>query len=237
MAVPVHCARSSCRCCCWAGWKLALRLAATVMPPASLKKSASEARTISSTTKISACGFFRRNWRAGPSPVMFAAKKPANTYRIFILGESAAMRRSGAALCRGALLGSAVARAVSRKRNLRSSTSASRPLIRMSSCPSPASARRPDGDLWIIYMGNNEMVGPFGAATVFGAKAPPLGFVRLNLAIQKTRIGQLLVDISRRLRGEETQRLMGRHGNVCRQPASRGRSAQGSGLSKFRSGT
>ena len=27
-----------------------------------------------------------------------------------------------------------------------------------------------DGDLWIIYMGNNEMVGPFGAATVFGAK-------------------------------------------------------------------
>jgi len=43
-------------------------------------------------------------------------------------------------------------------------------------------------------MGNNEMVGPFGAATVFGAKAPPLGFVRLNLAIQKTRVGQLLVD-------------------------------------------
>ena len=31
-----------------------------------------------------------------------------------------------------------------------------------------------EGDLWIIYMGNNEMVGPFGAATVFGAKAPPL---------------------------------------------------------------
>ena len=27
------------------------------------------------------------------------------------------------------------------------------------------------GDLWIIYMGNNEVVGPFGAGTVFGAQA------------------------------------------------------------------
>ena len=65
------------------------------------------------------------------------------------------------------------------------------------------------GDLWIIYMGNNEMVGPFGAATVFGAKAPPLGFVRLNLAIQKTRIGQLLVDISRRLKGKNSNASWG----------------------------
>src|SRR5579859_3045673 len=48
-------------------------------------------------------------------------------------------------------------------------------------------------------MGNNEMVGPFGAATVFGAKAPPLTLVRLNLAIQETRIGQLLNNFSRKL--------------------------------------
>ncbi len=61
---------------------------------------------------------------------------------------------------------------------------------------------RADGDLWIIYMGNNEMVGPFGAATVFGEKAPPLGFVRLNLAIQKTRIGQLLIELGRKLKGK-----------------------------------
>ena len=38
---------------------------------------------------------------------------------------------------------------------------------------------RYQGDLWIIYMGNNEMIGPFGAATVFGAKAPPWPLVRL----------------------------------------------------------
>ena len=60
---------------------------------------------------------------------------------------------------------------------------------------------RHDGDLWIIYMGNNEMVGPFGAATVFGAKAPPLALIRLNLAIQKTRLGQLLANLGRKLKG------------------------------------
>jgi hypothetical protein len=34
------------------------------------------------------------------------------------------------------------------------------------------------GDLWIVYMGNNEMVGPFGAATVFGTRAPSWWSVR-----------------------------------------------------------
>jgi hypothetical protein len=57
------------------------------------------------------------------------------------------------------------------------------------------------GDLWIIYMGNNEMIGPFGAATVFGAKAPPWPVVRLGLALQTTRVGQLIMEAGRKLKG------------------------------------
>jgi tetratricopeptide (TPR) repeat protein len=60
---------------------------------------------------------------------------------------------------------------------------------------------RLDGDLWLIYMGNNEMVGPFGAATVFGAKAPPGWLVRVRLALGQTRLVQGLEDLSRRWRG------------------------------------
>ncbi len=30
-----------------------------------------------------------------------------------------------------------------------------------------------DADVWVIYMGNNEVVGPFGAGTVFGQQTPP----------------------------------------------------------------
>ncbi len=58
------------------------------------------------------------------------------------------------------------------------------------------------GDLWIVYMGNNEMIGPFGAATVFGAKAPPWPLVRLGLALQTTRVGQLLMELGRKVKGK-----------------------------------
>ncbi len=51
---------------------------------------------------------------------------------------------------------------------------------------------RCDGDLWIIYMGNNEMVGPFGAGTVFGSRAPGTDLVRADLAAKTTKTGQLL---------------------------------------------
>jgi tetratricopeptide (TPR) repeat protein len=49
-----------------------------------------------------------------------------------------------------------------------------------------------DADIWVIYMGNNEVVGPFGAGTVFGQQAPPLALIRANLALKTTRIGQLV---------------------------------------------
>ena len=44
-------------------------------------------------------------------------------------------------------------------------------------------------------MGNNEMIGPFGAVTRGGMEAPPRWFVRLNLALQQWRIGQLLTSL------------------------------------------
>ena len=49
-----------------------------------------------------------------------------------------------------------------------------------------------DGDIWVIYMGNNEVVGPFGSGTVFGRQTPSLGTIRAGIALKATRIGQLL---------------------------------------------
>ena len=51
-------------------------------------------------------------------------------------------------------------------------------------------ARKANADIWVIYMGNNEVVGPFGAGTVFGQQVPPLSLIRANLALKSTRIGQ-----------------------------------------------
>jgi len=55
------------------------------------------------------------------------------------------------------------------------------------------------GDLWVIYMGNNEIVGPFGAGTVFGPQTPPLPLIRGALALKATRSGQLVEAVRQRL--------------------------------------
>lgn len=47
-----------------------------------------------------------------------------------------------------------------------------------------------EADGWVVYMGNNEVHGPFGAGTVFGGNGRPLWLNRLSLSLQKTRLGQ-----------------------------------------------
>jgi len=49
-----------------------------------------------------------------------------------------------------------------------------------------------NADIWVIYMGNNEVVGPFGAGTVFGQQVPPLPLIHASLALKTTRLGQLI---------------------------------------------
>jgi len=49
-----------------------------------------------------------------------------------------------------------------------------------------------DVDLFIVYLGNNEVVGPFGAGTAFAPYASSLAFIRASIALQRTRTGQLI---------------------------------------------
>jgi tetratricopeptide (TPR) repeat protein len=51
---------------------------------------------------------------------------------------------------------------------------------------------RLEPDVVMVYMGNNEVHGPFGSGTVFGDQAPPLWSIRAGLALKKTKIGQVL---------------------------------------------
>jgi tetratricopeptide (TPR) repeat protein len=53
------------------------------------------------------------------------------------------------------------------------------------------------GDFWVIYMGNNEVVGPYGSGTVFGPQAANLSLVRAGVAFKATRIGQALGSLVR----------------------------------------
>jgi len=143
--------------------------------------------------------FFPPQLTRWPNPILMEAHKPANTYRIFILGESAAQGDPEPAYGAGRYL-----EVLLRERypdehfevvNVAITAINSNVIL-----PIARECARHEGDLWIIYMGNNEMVGPFGGATVFGAKAPPWWLIRMSVAVQQTRVGQLITSLIRRLK-------------------------------------
>ncbi len=125
--------------------------------------------------------------------------KAPGTFRIFIMGESAAQGDPqpsyGAGRFLEGLLRERYPAAKFEVVNVAITAINSHVIL-----PIARECARRDGDLWIVYMGNNEMVGPFGAATVFGSQAPPLPLVRLSLALQQTRLGQAMMQLGRRLR-------------------------------------
>jgi len=51
-------------------------------------------------------------------------------------------------------------------------------------------------DVWVLYIGNNEVIGPFGPGTVFTTRMPPLWLVRLVTWAKGTRLGQCMESIS-----------------------------------------
>jgi tetratricopeptide (TPR) repeat protein len=144
--------------------------------------------------------FFPRDLARMPLSLRMPAKKPPETYRLFILGESAAMGDPEPAFGAGRYLETLLRERFPNAKfevvNVAMTAINSHAIL-----PIARDCARREGDLWILYIGNNEMVGPFGAATVFGLKAPPLALVRWYLACQKLRAGQLILDLSRRFQG------------------------------------
>lgn len=47
-------------------------------------------------------------------------------------------------------------------------------------------------DLFVIYLGNNEVVGPYGPGCSYLSESPPLPVIRASVAVRATRTGQLL---------------------------------------------
>ncbi len=152
----------------------------------------------------------------------FTAKKSTNTYRIFLFGESAALGDPDSSYGMSRYL-----QALLHERypgiHFEVICVAITAIDSNVILPIARDCARHQGDLWVIYMGNNEMVGPFGAIkmvpfasdftgankapppfgaeTALGLPAPPLGVIRAIIAIKATRLGQLLDNSIRRLIG------------------------------------
>ena len=154
-------------------------------------------------------------------PFQFAEEKATNAYRIFLFGESAAVGDPDPTYGVGRYL-----EVLLRERypgtDFQVVCVAITAIDSSTILPIARECARHQGDLWLIYMGNNEMVGPFGAETGHGLPSPSLGVIRTGeitsrqegyglpapslvvirtlLALKTTRVGQLLDDFGRRLR-------------------------------------
>lgn len=179
----------------------ALRLGGYGYPTRLFEKARVEGRDYLLNNEKFSLRFFPPELIRWGSPQMMEAVKPAGACRIFILGESAAQGDPQPDYGAGRYL-----EVMLRERypgvNFEVVNVAITAINSHVIVPIARECAGYQGDLWIIYMGNNEMIGPFGAATVFGAKAAPWPVVRLGLALQTTRVGQLLMEAGRKLKGK-----------------------------------
>ncbi len=140
--------------------------------------------------------FFPPEVARAPRPLFLAAQKPAGTVRVFVFGESAAMGDPEPAY--------GFARQLERILQARHPDQTievvNAAMVAINSHVIREIARDcvpGRGDFWLVFAGNNEVIGPYGAGTVFGRQALGLTSVRLTLALKSTRVGQLLAQMSR----------------------------------------
>lgn len=126
-----------------------------------------------------------------PINLRVAEKKPANTLRIVVLGESAAQGIPVPAFGFAPQL-----RALLRARYPDKTVEViNTGVVAINSHVVYQIARdaaRLSPDLFVVYMGNNEVVGPYGPGCSYLSVMPPLWVIRASVWAKSTRTGQLL---------------------------------------------
>jgi tetratricopeptide (TPR) repeat protein len=168
-----------------------LRLAGVGHPTGFFLEQQRDGRAVLTDNQAFGLRFFPPGLARYPRPFTIPAVKPADTLRIFVLGESAAMGdpdfKFGLPRMLEVLLGERFP-----DRHFEVVNTAMVAINSHVILPIARECARRQGDLWVIYMGNNEVIGPFGSASVFGAQAPTLPVVRAEIGLKATRLGELL---------------------------------------------
>jgi tetratricopeptide (TPR) repeat protein len=137
-------------------------------------------------------------WRFFPKQIaremyafVFPAVKSPQTYRIFVLGGSAAMGTPepayGFSRILKVLLDNEYQGLKFEVINMGMPAMNSHGILEIAK-----DCARYEPDLFIVYLGNNEVTGPYGAGTVFAPLSPSLLSIRASIAAKSTKLGQLL---------------------------------------------
>ncbi|MBI4325272.1 MAG: tetratricopeptide repeat protein [Chloroflexi bacterium] len=134
-----------------------------------------------------------------PQPIQLPADKPAKTCRIFVFGESAAMGDPDPAFGFSRIFQVLLAaRWPDRQFEVINTAFPASNSHIIREIARDCSGRQ--GDFWVVYMGNNEALGAYGATAAFGASAPGRLTIRAGLFLKEFRTGQLLADWAGRMR-------------------------------------
>ena len=129
---------------------------------------------------------------------VFQQPKPKDLRRIFVFGSSAAMGDPDCSYSFSRMLEKMLSAAHPDQRFQVINTAATAinshvvlPIMRQ--------CGRMEPDLYIVLMGNNEVIGPYGPAAVLTSWQRRYGMLRLNVELRGTKWGQLAESIRRRL--------------------------------------
>ncbi len=130
---------------------------------------------------------------------VFEEKKPDDLFRIFVFGSSAAMGDPDFSYSFSRMLEKMLAAAHPERRFEVINTAATAinshvvlPIVR------ECGRRQPD--LYIVLMGNNEVIGPYGPGTVLTSWRKNVRLIRLSIALRATRWGQIADRLRSRMR-------------------------------------
>ena len=170
--------------------ELVLWLAGFGYPTAFLQKSSNHGENTFVQNNQFGWRFFGARAARMPNATSIPREKPADTIRIFVFGESAAygdpQPRFGLPRMLEAML--ELRHPDKKFEVVNAAMTGINSHVILPLARDCAEAR---ADAWVIYMGNNEVVGPFGAGTVFGSQTLPLPLIRAGLALKATKTGQL----------------------------------------------
>jgi tetratricopeptide (TPR) repeat protein len=131
-------------------------------------------------------------------PFSIPADKANNTYRIVVMGASAAVGVPDSAYGFARILDVILAEAYPHIQFEIVNTA----ITAVNSHVVAEMARdlaRHQPDLFLVYLGNNEVIGPYGPGTIFASPAATLPSIRLSIRLRATRLGQLLSSVASRL--------------------------------------
>ncbi len=144
------------------------------------------------------CSNMKLGWRFFPKNIArkldgfaFEVNKTPQTYRIFVLGASAARGDPDATYNFGRFLEIMLENEYPRT-DFEVINAAMTAINSHAVYQIAKSCGRFEPDLMIVYLGNNEVIGPYGAGTIFAPLSPSLAMIRANAAMACTKTGQLL---------------------------------------------